>query len=279
MMLADAHLHLFRRGFPGVYGRSLLGPEVDVYESLRARHGIAAGLVIGYQGEGIDPDNNAYIRSLAADRPWMATLAHVDARAIPTAQALRTLLDGGHAGIALYILEPADAEALGAWPASAWQLLHDRRAMISANVPPEFVGTFGPVAARSAGCTFLISHLGLPGAYARPPGAEAAAERLAPLTRMATLPNILVKISAPYAVSDPSYAYPHQAAAPFVDLVLDRFGPERCVWGSDFSPALDHVSFAQTIASPWLDGLAEGERASVMGGNLSRLLGRAQEPG
>ena len=27
MILADAHLHLFRHGFPGVYGRSLLGSE------------------------------------------------------------------------------------------------------------------------------------------------------------------------------------------------------------------------------------------------------------
>ena len=45
MILADAHLHLFRRGFPGI--GSLLSSEVDAYESLRALHGIAAGLVVG----------------------------------------------------------------------------------------------------------------------------------------------------------------------------------------------------------------------------------------
>ena len=42
MSLADAHLHLFRRGFPGIYGKSLLGPEVEAYESLRAAHAIEA---------------------------------------------------------------------------------------------------------------------------------------------------------------------------------------------------------------------------------------------
>ena len=92
---------------------------------------------------------------------------------------------------------------------------------------------------------------------------------------LAPLPNAFVKISGLYAISDPAHAYPHPAARPFVESVLENFGPERCLWASDFAPALDFVSFAQTVANPWLDGLAESERADVMGGNLLRLLGRS----
>ena len=274
MSLADAHLHLFRRGFPGVYGKSLLGPEVEAYESLRAAHAIEAGLVVGYQG--FEADNNAYIRSLAADRPWIATVAFVDARAAPSPGAASALLEDGHVGIALYLGEMMDAEAARAWPAATWRLLDKRGAIVSLNVSPDVLAAFAPVVEANAGCAFLVSHMGLPGRYATPPSVGKAAERLDPLLRLAALPNVMVKISGAYAISDPAHAYPHEAAAPFVRVILERFGPERCVWGSDFSPVLDHVSFAQAVASPWLDRLGAGERDGVMGGNLKRLLSRAR---
>lgn len=246
-----------------------------MYESLRATHAIEAGLVVGYQGGGIEPDNNAFIRSLAADRPWMATVAYVDAGIAPPPGVVSALLADGHVGIALYLEESADAEAARTWPAATWRFLQERGAIVSLNVAPDVLASFAPVAEENAGCAFLVSHMGLPGSYAAPPSAGEAAARLDPLLGMARLPNVRVKISGAYAVSDPPYAFPHEAAAPFVDLILDRFGPERCLWGSDFSPALDHVSFAQTVASPWLDGLGAGEREDVMGGNLRRLLGRS----
>jgi predicted TIM-barrel fold metal-dependent hydrolase len=75
-----------------------------------------------------------------------------------------------------------------------------------------------------------------------------------------------------YAVSDPPDAHPHEAAGPFVHLLLDRFGPARCLWGSDFSPAPEFVSFAETAAIPWLDRLDREEREQVMGGSLLELL-------
>jgi predicted TIM-barrel fold metal-dependent hydrolase len=90
----------------------------------------------------------------------------------------------------------------------------------------------------------------------------------------AAFAHTMVKISGLYAVSDPAHGYPHAAAAPFIDVLLDRFGPERCLWGSDFSPALDYVSFAQTVTNQWLDRLNSAERNLVMAGNLRKLLGR-----
>ena len=72
-------------------------------------------------------------------------------------------------------------------------------------------------------------------------------QRLALLLALADHQNVMVKISGLYAISDPSHGYPHEAARPFIDLVLERFGPSRCLWGSDFSPALEHVSFPQTV--------------------------------
>ena len=85
---------------------------------------------------------------------------------------------------------------------------------------------------------------------------------------------MLVKISGLYAISDPAHGYPHDAAAPFLEILFERFGVGRCCWGSDFSPALDFVSFAQTADIPWLTRLSSADIERVMGGNLLQLLAR-----
>ena len=85
--------------------------------------------------------------------------------------------------------------------------------------------------------------------------------------------NVHVKISGLYAICDPPGLWPQHTADPFVAEVLAAFGPDRCLWGSDFSPALEFLGFDQTI--PVLTGcrLTSEETAQVMGGNLVRLLG------
>jgi predicted TIM-barrel fold metal-dependent hydrolase len=248
---------------------------VEVYERLRAVHGIAAALVVGYEGEGIDLGNNAYVRELAATRPWMATVGYVDVATSPGEGEASALLAAGHAGIALYAPDAATAEAVAALPAGFWQGLERGAAIISLNAPPEAIAGFRGVVERAPRCRFVFSHLGLPGAYRNAPAREDAEARIAPLLALAALPNVFVKISGLYAISDPMHAWPHEAAAPFIDLAVERFGPGRCLWASDFAPALDFVSFAQTVDNPLLDGLSAAEREAVMGGNLLRLLGRS----
>jgi predicted TIM-barrel fold metal-dependent hydrolase len=274
-MRADAHLHLFRNGFPGVYGRPLVGSDIDVYEAFRARHDIAAGLVVGYEGDGIDPDNNAYIRALAATRPWLATLAYVAPDSRPSAERIAALLNAGHAGLAVYVPDATAAEAFAAWDTDPWRVLDERGAIVSFNVGLPEVGVLAPVADAFPRCRLVVSHMGLPAARRNAPERDAAEAELAPLLALARHPNVFVKLSGFYAVSDPAHDWPHAAAAPFVAALLARFGAERCLWGSDFSPALDHVSFAQSIAVPGLEGYDEATRAAVMGGNLLRLLGRS----
>jgi predicted TIM-barrel fold metal-dependent hydrolase len=274
-MLADAHLHFFRRGFPGAYGESLLRLEVEVYERLRSAHGVAAALVVGYEGAGIEPGNNAYVRELAATRAWMATVGYLDLTSRPDERTVARLLEAGHAGIALYVPDAVTAETVAGLSRGLWSALERANAIISLNAPPEAIAGLASTVAAAPGCRFLFSHVGLPGRHVAEPTREAAAARIAPLLALALRPNVFVKISGLYAISDPPHAYPHAVARPFIEVVLDRFGPARCLWASDFAPALDFVSFAQTIDNPWLDGLAESERAEVMGGNLLRLLGRS----
>ncbi|WP_320064338.1 amidohydrolase family protein [Micromonospora sp. RTGN7] len=274
MPRADAHLHLFADGYPGRYGRSPAGGnELAIYQTLRREHDIDLALVVGYEGGPEFADNNRHLARLAAAHDWIAPLAYVSATGTDAA-GLDRLRSAGFAGIAAYLPDPASADAFADWAATAAGALNDAAAVISLNATPEATGRLGRALAALDGCAVLLSHLGLPGLHATVPTPEAAEERLAPLTGLARLPHVGVKLSGLYAVSDPAEAYPHAAARPFVELVLDRFGPARLYWGSDFSPSLDHVSFAQTLHPVGLGGLTAAETADVHGGNLRRALGR-----
>jgi predicted TIM-barrel fold metal-dependent hydrolase len=80
-------------------------------------------------------------------------------------------------------------------------------------------------------------------------------------------------LSGFYALTQPGYAYPHQAAWPYVQVLLAAFGATRLLWGSDFSPSLEWLSFPQTFgmfeAMPFL---SDADLERIEGGNLLGLL-------
>jgi predicted TIM-barrel fold metal-dependent hydrolase len=270
MDLADSHVHLFVSGFVGRYGRPCSGgDDLDVYQSFRREHRIDTALVVAYEGEASYRGNNEYVARLAGEHAWIVAVAFTPTHApILPAEPF--------AGIAVYRSTEADADRFASWPRNMLDRLGDAGMIISVNAVPEILARAGDALRRLEGCQVLISHLGQPGAHDSPPSPAHASAVLAPLLSLSDAHHIGVKLSGLYDVSNPAYGFPHAAARPFVDRVADAFGSERLYWGSDFSPALDHVSFAQTIHAvsdlPW----SGAERAAVMGGNLRRLVaGRA----
>src|ERR1700753_3962179 len=113
MKLADAHMHLFPSGHARAGHASLFGPrEFDAYCALRASYGIERALAIGYEADGFDPQNNTTLRRLAAKNDWLSSLAYVDPHADPDASAIAHLMADGHSGLAIYVTDPARADAL-----------------------------------------------------------------------------------------------------------------------------------------------------------------------
>jgi len=269
--VADSHMHLFPRGY---HPRPDAAEGIDIsrYEALRERHGIFAALVIGYQGEGIDPHNNAYIRVLAADRPWMTTVAHLPVSPAPTQQHLESLFEAGHKGIGLHCLNAASAAAVTQWPRERWAHLEHQGALVSLNSTPEAQPGLQELVRTRPGCRFLFAHLGQPGRYWQKPTATEAEQRLSPLLTLSDLSNCWVKISALYAISGQQNGYPYSEADPFVTVLLNAFGPSKCLWGSDFSPTLDHGTFDQALQVTQLGQLSPAERNSIMGINLQTLI-------
>ncbi len=269
---ADAHLHLFREGYAdGFGGPRGTGAELAAYERLRAHFGIERGLVVGYDEGPQYAGNNDYILELAREHAWIAPLAYLPTSP-PAVERLRELRRRGAVGFAIYLPDASDGGAVAAWPADVAAELNAQRAVLSLNAKPAATSLLGEFVAGLPGCTLLFSHLGLPGQFERVPTAAEARECLEPLLALAGREQVAVKFSGLYGVSDPAHDFPHAAAQPLVDLLLDAFGPARLLWGSDFSPALDYVSFAQTADVRPLAGCSPDEVAGVMGGNLLRLL-------
>ena len=273
MPSADAHAHLFADGFGGAFdGPPAGGDELAQYERLRLHHGIERTLVIGYEGERRYHGNNDYVLELAQTLPWIAPVAYLPVAPAPTVDGLRSLQTRGALGFSVYLPAQADGAMLASWLSETFRELRSQRAILSLNAPPPATSAAAEAIRGLAECPVLISHLGMPGRFANAPSLEAARLRLEPLLALSRCEHVSVKLSGLYAISDPPHGFPHAAAKPFVHALLDAFGPARLLWGSDFSPALDFVSFAQTADPHMLEGCSAAETEAVMGGNLLRLL-------
>jgi len=275
MKLADAHLHLFRQGYAERYGGAWANlREPELYEAFRQVHGIERGLVIGYEGQAKFRGNNRDLAAWAKKHSWITPLAFVPVTAPPTVRLLETRQRQGFAGIAVYAMTAPEAKRLNCWPASVFRWLNQHRQILSLNARPESLAHLKPFLAKLNQCAVLISHLGLPGRYATAPSRREAQKILQPLCSLGKLPHVSVKLSGLYAISDPSHAWPHRSAHPFLRQLYDGFGPKRLFWGTDFSPALEHVSFSQTVDPLFELGWSAADLRLIMHDNLMRVICR-----
>lgn len=263
MKLADSHIHLFQRGFPGRYGALFpSGSEATVYETIRRAHRIDAALVVGYEGDRWAQGNNRYLAALAKTNAWMTPLAFCHPGTPPTVRQLAAWRSAGFSGLSLYAEKAADAEGLTRWPTHVLASLNERKAILSVNCPALLLGALAPFFERLENTRILISHLGSPSRL------SPASKVWKPILKLAKHPQIGIKLSGAYACGE----YPHAGLSQAVNLLLQSFGAGRLYWGSDFSPALDHISFPQTLSA--FDGL--GLPPQVFHDNLCRVIRRAR---
>jgi L-fuconolactonase len=121
------------------------------------------------------------------------------------------------------------------------------------------------------GATVLVSHLGSPG-----PGWSTSPSVAAFLGLAEHHSHLSVKLSGLHASANPDHDYPYAPLRGWISDLLEAFGPDRLLWGSNFPVALELCSFPQCISAveelPW----SEADRIAVMGGNLERILRAVQ---
>ena len=119
----------------------------------------------------------------------------------------------------------------------------------------------------------IVSHLGLHSRQTEIPSREEAKFFMKPISELAEFLNIHVKLSGYYALTSPAHDFPNSSSWPLTEELFDHFGPERLLWGSDFSPSLDFLSFPQTFELfNKMPFFRQENIKAILGENLLRLL-------
>ncbi|MDR6236446.1 amidohydrolase family protein [Pseudomonas oryzihabitans] len=264
----DSHAHVFHRGQTLVPGRRY-SPDYDAPLSDYLAHLDAAGLSHGIlvQPSFLGTDNSLLLDCLAQAPNRLRGVVVVEPGLSP--EDLATILSQGVCGVRLNLM----GQPLPDLYAPRWQTflrwlaelgLHLELHRHASDLPT----LLGP--ALESGVTVVIDHFGRPD-----PALGDADPALLELCRWADRGGALwFKLSAPYrnAPQDSPSALIAQRAQATAERLLAAFGPERCVWGSDW-PHTQHeaqTSFAQEYeALPhWLP---PHQRQRILVDNPSRL--------
>ena len=124
---------------------------------------------------------------------------------------------------------------------------------------------------RNPDTQIIVDHLGLVQPYDPPPPAEPWAELPKVLT-LARLPNVAIKITGACTLSHEPFPY-NDIWDP-VCRVIDAFGLDRSMWGTDWTRAVNLLSFAQGVEAFRVTGrISDSDKVKLMGGTTSRIYG------
>ncbi|HEY3908419.1 MAG TPA: amidohydrolase family protein [Stellaceae bacterium] len=127
------------------------------------------------------------------------------------------------------------------------------------------------LAARNPDTRLVIDHLGLPQPQQPPAPPEPFAD-LPKLLGLAGHHNVAVKISGACTLSHEPFPY-NDIWDPLA-RILDAFGFDRCMWGTDWTRAVKLLTYAQGVDAFLIAGrLSDSERAALMGETLARVYG------
>jgi predicted TIM-barrel fold metal-dependent hydrolase len=127
----------------------------------------------------------------------------------------------------------------------------------------------GALAARNPDTVLVIDHLGLQQPFQPPPPAQPWAD-LPKVLSLASHPNIRVKISGACTLSHEPFPY-SDIWDPVMKLI-DAFGLDRCMWGTDWTRATGLLTYEQGVeAFRVTSRLSDGDRARLMGDTLRQV--------
>jgi predicted TIM-barrel fold metal-dependent hydrolase len=118
---------------------------------------------------------------------------------------------------------------------------------------------------------FIIDHLGILQPRT-PPAPERPWADLPKVLELAKRPNAVIKISGACTLSQ--QPYPYDDIWDPVRRIIDAWGIDRCLWGTDWTRAYAVCNYEQAV-TPFLktNRLSDSERATLMGGACAKAYG------
>ena len=136
--------------------------------------------------------------------------------------------------------------------------------MCSGNLP-----LLRELAIRHPNTQLVVDHVGLTQPHVPPAPPEPFSD-LANVISLAACDNVAIKISGACTLSHQPFPYPDIWEP--LSKIFDAFGLERCLWGTDWTRAVDLLTYEQGVeAFRVADSLSYSERSELMGGSLMKI--------
>lgn len=278
MEIVDAQIHVFdedNEKYPWSRGaeferRKHSTTPFRYEEALAAMDeaGVAAAVLVipGTYG-----NENGYLLEAAARHPGrFAVVGRIDSTGPDVASRLTAWVAGAPAVVGMRVVVRS-AAANERWDRGDFLPMFTACAELGfpvcVNAPGKLSG-IADLAARLPGLPILIDHLGVAG----PPTTPLHADTLAPLDDvigLARFPNVSIKATGVSNLSTEAFPF-RDVWQPFM-RVVEAFGADRVMWGSDITRILH--PYAETVGYvAEIPGLTDDERALIYGGNTRRIL-------
>ena len=125
------------------------------------------------------------------------------------------------------------------------------------------------LARRNPNTQVVIDHVGLRQPFAPPVPPDPFAE-LPTVLSLAAYDNVAIKISGACTLSRQPFPYPDIWES--LGQIFKAFGFDRCLWGTDWTRAVDLLTYEQGVeAFRVTNQLSEAERSALMGGSLAKI--------
>lgn len=271
-MIIDGHTHIFSpdsRSYPLADPNAAYRPQTDGSARLLRSQMDAAGvdraftITAGFYGW----DNRSVIDALEGNATWLAAGVLVDPLSADAPSMLEELVSKGASGLRIqrhlfYHRSLDDPESTPLWAKAA-----ELGLTVDINATHEEYGAVESRVRQFPQTRFILDHCGYVSAALKP-----QQNSIEPVIALARYPNVYAKLTfLPLASRE---AYPFRDVHWMVRGLVDAFGPQRCLFGSNFPTAQysPHTSYAQTVDlfREAID-LSEEERAWILGGTAEQL--------
>jgi L-fuconolactonase len=127
----------------------------------------------------------------------------------------------------------------------------------------------GGLAVGNPDTVLVVDHLGLQQPF-HPPAPPESWANLPKVLALAAHTNVRIKISGACTLSHEPYPY-NDIWDPVLKII-DAFGIDRCMWGTDWTRATELLTYEQGVR-PFIETnrLSDNDRAALMGGTLEKV--------
>lgn len=263
-MRVDAHVHIWPTTAK-LDVDPLLNEAGSIESLIAAMMGsdIAAAVLVQPFASGLD--HSYLLRALLSSQLRAVGIAQADPQDAASTGIITSLMETGRVvGFRLPLVR-ADDEWLSRHADEYWVVASTRRVVISLLAAPVHFEQIGSAAAAHPSVPVVIDHLG------RFDLSDDHEESVAKLCRLACLPNVHVKASAIHALG--RGIWPYRDVWPHLLEIIDSFGTERVMWGSEYPFVLSNCPYRDSplAIERALAQRYGGQVADILGGNALRL--------